>query len=269
VRRLADAPLDWGVLHPLADALPGVMGLAPRKAEPVHLRGVFANVVWAFLDSQPEAASRRRPPAVSRPRPEHPMEQVGAAILAYLDRDLHRAGQSIAALGLHPAEARPFFLAMLAHCAADEGRHAEAARLLGAADALRERFGLQWFPRFLAAGRAAAEDATRGALGAEQFAAAYAEGSSLDAAQAAAYALRAHARRGRPATGWASLTPAELQVAQHVAAGRSNPQIASALFISRATVKTHLAHIFAKLGLASRAELAAEATRHLPGSRDS
>ena len=269
VRRLADAPLDWGVLHPLADALPGVMGLAPRKAEPVHLRGVFANVVWAFLDSRPEAASRRRPPAVSRPRPEHPMEQVGAAILAYLDGDLHRAGQSIVALGLHPAEARPFFLAMLAHCAADEGRHAEAARLLGAADALRERFGLQWFPRFLAAGRAAAEDATRGALGAEKFAAAYAEGSSLDAGQAAAYALRAHARRGRPATGWASLTPAELQLAQHVAAGRSNPQIASALFISRATVKTHLAHIFAKLGLASRAELAAEATRHLPGSRDS
>jgi hypothetical protein len=52
---------------------------------------------------------------------------------------------------LHPAEARPFFLAMLAHCAADAGSHTEAARLLGAADALRERFGLKWFPRLLAA----------------------------------------------------------------------------------------------------------------------
>jgi DNA-binding CsgD family transcriptional regulator len=37
--------------------------------------------------------------------------------------------------------------------------------------------------------------------------------------------------------------------------------------MSRATVKTHLAHIFPKLGVTSRAELAAEATRHLPGSR--
>jgi DNA-binding NarL/FixJ family response regulator len=53
-----------------------------------------------------------------------------------------------------------------------------------------------------------------------------------------------------------------------VAAGQSNPQIASALFMSRATVKTHLSHIFTKLGMTSRAELAAETTRHLPGSRD-
>ena len=63
-----------------------------------------------------------------------------------------------------------------------------------------------------------------------------------------------------------SLTPTELQVAQHVAAGQSNPQIAAALFMSRATVKTHLAHIFPKLAVTSRAELAAQATRHLPGS---
>ena len=117
-------------------------------------------------------------------------------------------------------------------------------------------------------GRAEAEDATRVALGDEQFAAAYAEGRALDAEQAVAYALRAHGRHNRPATGWASLTPAELQVAQHVAAGQSNPQIASALFITRATVKTHLAHIFPKVGVTNRAELAAEATRHLPGSRD-
>ena len=47
------------------------------------------------------------------------MEQVGAAILAYLDGDLRAAGQQIVALGLHPAEARPFFLVMLAHCVAD------------------------------------------------------------------------------------------------------------------------------------------------------
>ena len=45
------------------------------------------------------------------------------------------------------------------------------------------------------------------------------------------------------------------------AKGLSNPEIGARLFIGRATVKTHLTHIFTKLGVTSRAELAAEATR--------
>jgi ATP/maltotriose-dependent transcriptional regulator MalT len=75
-------------------------------------------------------------------------------------------------------------------------------------------------------------------------------------------------RRGRPAgtrprRGWGSLTPAELRIAQLVAAGRSNPDIAEQLFISRYTVESHLKHIFAKLGIGSRAELAARAALHV------
>jgi DNA-binding NarL/FixJ family response regulator len=42
--------------------------------------------------------------------------------------------------------------------------------------------------------------------------------------------------------------------------GLTNPEVASRLFISRATVKTHLSHIYAKLGVANRTELAAAAT---------
>lgn len=67
--------------------------------------------------------------------------------------------------------------------------------------------------------------------------------------------------RSRPRTGWASLTPTELKVVELVAEGLTNPQIGERMFISRRTVQTHLTHIFAKLGMASRSELAAEATR--------
>jgi DNA-binding CsgD family transcriptional regulator len=69
-------------------------------------------------------------------------------------------------------------------------------------------------------------------------------------------------KRGRPKFGWAALTPAERAVADLVADGLTNPQIGDRLYISRRTVHTHLAHIFAKLDIASRAQLAAQVTRH-------
>jgi DNA-binding CsgD family transcriptional regulator len=53
------------------------------------------------------------------------------------------------------------------------------------------------------------------------------------------------------------LTAQELAVARLVAEGMSNRQVASELFISIKTVQFHLTHIYAKLGVSSRAELAA------------
>nr|WP_218857712.1 response regulator transcription factor [Leifsonia soli] len=49
-----------------------------------------------------------------------------------------------------------------------------------------------------------------------------------------------------------SLSSREIDVLQLVAAGRSNSEVAASLFISETTVKSHLAHIFTKLGVASR-----------------
>ena len=47
-----------------------------------------------------------------------------------------------------------------------------------------------------------------------------------------------------------------------VAEGLSNPQIGQRLYISGRTVQTHLAHVFAKLDITARAQLAAEVSRH-------
>ena len=57
------------------------------------------------------------------------------------------------------------------------------------------------------------------------------------------------------------LTRREVEVVQHIAAGHSNADIASALFVSEATVKTHINHIFAKTGVRDRAQLVTYAYR--------
>jgi DNA-binding CsgD family transcriptional regulator len=56
-------------------------------------------------------------------------------------------------------------------------------------------------------------------------------------------------------SGVESLTASERRVAEMVAAGRSNPQVAQALFLSRATVESHLRSIFRKLDVSSRDQL--------------
>ncbi|MCW3034689.1 MAG: putative LuxR family transcriptional regulator [Actinobacteria bacterium] len=61
---------------------------------------------------------------------------------------------------------------------------------------------------------------------------------------------------GSGSAGWESLTKAEVKMADMVAKGLSNPEIARRLFISRRTVQTHVSHALEKLGLSSRVELA-------------
>jgi DNA-binding NarL/FixJ family response regulator len=69
--------------------------------------------------------------------------------------------------------------------------------------------------------------------------------------------IDAFAERGAPrgpAPELAALTPRETDVLRQLARGRSNAEIARDLFLSDATVKTHVAHLLAKLGLASRTQ---------------
>ncbi len=82
-----------------------------------------------------------------------------------------------------------------------------------------------------------------------------AEGGRLTFEEVIEFAGRGRGRCGRPKVGWDSLTPVELRVAALVAEGLANPEIASQLLMSRATVKSHLSRIFTKLGISSRTEL--------------
>jgi DNA-binding CsgD family transcriptional regulator len=132
-------------------------------------------------------------------------------------------------------------------------------RMLCAAGAARTNTGL---PRGVDLQRAYDSTAAnlRRVLGATAFDRAAAEGARLTLDQAVEYARRARGRRRRPATGWSSLTPTELEVVRLVAEGLTNPQIGARLLISRGTVKTHLSHIYTKLDTTNRAQLAAAAT---------
>jgi DNA-binding CsgD family transcriptional regulator len=57
------------------------------------------------------------------------------------------------------------------------------------------------------------------------------------------------------------LTTQERRIAQLAGDGLSNPQIAARLFVSPRTVEWHLRHVFAKLGISSRVQLAAIVAR--------
>ncbi|MCA1846908.1 MAG: helix-turn-helix transcriptional regulator, partial [Actinobacteria bacterium] len=151
-------------------------------------------------------------------------------------------------------------LELLAALAAEAGTAEEATRLFAAAAAARDRLG---YPRPAVEEAAVTADLGRtiATLDQETFADAWSDGAALSLDEAVAYASRGRGGRKRPITGWASLTPTELEVARLAAEGLSNAEIGAKLFISAGTAKVHLHHIYAKLNLANRAQLTAEVTR--------
>jgi DNA-binding NarL/FixJ family response regulator len=102
----------------------------------------------------------------------------------------------------------------------------------------------------------------RNSLNKNDFDSAWADGEALSTEEAISFAQRGRGERRRASSGWDALTPAELDVVQLVCEGLGNKDIAPRLFISPRTVQAHLTHVYNKLGLTSRIQLAQEATLH-------
>ena len=155
----------------------------------------------------------------------------------------------------------PDILECLATLAGEAGSHREAARLFGAAEDIRQRMGAVRF-KIYDAGYEASVAALRDAMGENDFDIRMGRGRGLSIEEAIAYAQRGRGERKRPTSGWGSLTPTERDVVRLVSEGLANNDIAARLFISPRTVQTHLTHVYTKLGLTSRVQLAQEAARH-------
>jgi predicted ATPase/class 3 adenylate cyclase/DNA-binding CsgD family transcriptional regulator len=175
------------------------------------------------------------------------------------ERDAHDALAVAVAVDAHvPTPDALECLAAVTHAA---GGHQQAARLLGAADALRHSIGIVRY-KVYDAGYQTMISSLRDTLGDSAFETAWADGAGLTLAETVAYARRGRGERKRPTSGWGSLTPTERDVIELVQQGLSNKDIATRLFISPRTVATHLTHVYTKLGLTSRVQLAQEAARH-------
>jgi DNA-binding CsgD family transcriptional regulator len=152
----------------------------------------------------------------------------------------------------------------LGQLAARGGRSREAARLLGAAEALREARGLA-----LQADHRDPHDrcvaAARFALGEDAFATAWAAGRALplDRAVAEASAVAATPAPSRPAPAYpVGLTEREVEVLRLVAHGLTNAQTAERLYLSPRTVDAHLRNVYHKLDVSTRAEAVRFALAH-------
>lgn len=158
--------------------------------------------------------------------------------------------------------ALPEAIEVLGAIAAACGNGVEAARLFGATSSARIAMETPLsipYDTFVYQGH----DRARKLLGDEHFEAHLASGAALSISETIAFVERTRGQRGRPSLGWSSLTPTERSVAELIRDGLTNREIAQRLLMGSETVKTHLSHIFSKLDITKRSQLAAIAVEQI------
>ncbi|MET8759969.1 LuxR C-terminal-related transcriptional regulator [Lentzea sp. NPDC004782] len=167
-----------------------------------------------------------------------------------------------------------FSIERMAWIAGMSGESERAAVLLGAAQRIWPLLGGQTlinFRHYLSAHEECVQKA-RAALGDPRFKAAFDRGAALDRDEVLAYALgdkttgAASEPRPRAAAddALAALTQRERQVAELVAIGMSNKQIAARLVVTERTVEGHVQNALVKLGFTNRVQLATWFSEHGP-----
>jgi predicted ATPase/DNA-binding CsgD family transcriptional regulator len=148
-----------------------------------------------------------------------------------------------------------------------EGNPERAAIVYGWADRAREHLGIPLHSDVIP-GEEPVDSLLRTALGEERFRELMAEGARMTLDEAVTLALEAPELDATPQSIPASLgqhvsllTPREIEVLKLVVTGDTNQEIADTLFISLRTAQTHVTNILRKVGVDSRAELAAYAVR--------
>ncbi len=155
----------------------------------------------------------------------------------------------------------PFCLEELAAVVTAQGETVWAARLWGAAEALRYMVGSPLPPVFRADYERSVT-AARTQLGEKAFTAAWAEGRAMTPeqaldAQGPVTPTKPLSPRRALKQQFGGLTSRECEVARLVAQGKSNRAIADELVVGVSAVEAHISHIFTKLGFSSRAQIAA------------
>jgi non-specific serine/threonine protein kinase len=161
----------------------------------------------------------------------------------------------------------------LAWVVGSSGAPERAAFLFGAAAAQFTELGPMSILPFWEVHHAACEDAVRARLGDARYRRCWERGRALSRDEVVAAALEgapsAVVHCGTAATrhDGGELSAREMEVAELAASGLTNPEIARELFVSVATVKTHVSHVLTKLGLESRVQLASWVADREPGPR--
>lgn len=156
-------------------------------------------------------------------------------------------------------------LVVLGALSVDQGAYTEGVRLLAGADALRREIGMV-HPASLQREVERLTGVSRDALDEDAFVDSMNHGDALPEGELLALARLTRGERNRPSWGWASLTPTELRVVELAVGGLTNRSMGEKLFISAGTVKTHLSHAYAKLGVTNRAELATRFSQQKQGA---